>query len=99
MRFLAIVVLTCFVTFGGAPSADGPQRSRPLKWSSKPWDIAISPEGEPGDRLIVTGRVFGEVDSVPVRGIRVIAYQADWRGLYTRPGEDSLRLSAPRGSW
>jgi hypothetical protein len=65
-----------------------------LSWSPKPWDIAISP-GEPGDRLIVTGRVFGENDSVPAGGIRIFAYQADWRGLYTLPGEDSLppRLS------
>lgn len=47
--------------------------------------------GEPGDRLIVTGRAFGENDSLPARGIRISAYHADGRGLYTRPGEDSLR--------
>lgn len=91
MRFLAILALAGLVLSGGASSADGPQKSRPLKWSPKPWDIALSPAGEPGDRLIVTGRVFGENDSVPARGIRIFAYHADWRGLYTRPGEDSLR--------
>ncbi len=91
MRFLAILALACLVTSGGAPSADGPQQTRPRKWSPKPWDVAISPEGEPGDRLIVTGRVFGENDSLPAHGIRIFAYQADWRGLYTRPGADSLR--------
>ena len=91
MGFLVILALACLVTSGGGTSADAPQKSKPRKWSPKPWDIAISPEGEPGDRLIVTGRVFGENDSLPARGIRIFAYQADWRGLYTRPGEDSLR--------
>ena len=99
MGFLAILALACLVTSGGAPSAGGPQPSRLPKWSPKPWDIAISPEGEPGDRLIVTGRVFGENDSVPARGIRVFAYQADWRGLYTRPGEDSLRARLSGTLW
>lgn len=97
VRSLAIVALACLVASGGAPSADGPQESKPRRWTPKPWDIPlpwdipISPAGEPGDRLVVTGRVFGENDSLPARGIRVFAYQADWRGLYTRPGEDSLR--------
>lgn len=91
---LAILALACLVGSGGAPFADGRKPSRP-PWRLKPWDITISPAGEPGDRLIVTGRVFGENDSVPARGIRVFAYQADWQGLYTPPGEDSLppRLS------
>ncbi len=78
------------VSSGGTPATDA-KKAQPPKWSPKPWDIAISPMGEIGDRLLVTGRVFGENDSVPAPGIRVFAYQADWRGLYTRPGEDSLR--------
>ena len=95
MRLLASFALACLVASGGAPSEGGPKQSRPLSWSPKPWDIAISPKGEPGDQLIVTGRVFGENDSLPTRGIRIFAYQADWRGLYTLPGKDSLppRLS------
>jgi hypothetical protein len=85
-----MVLIVCLLGSAGS-SADGPRKSRPAPWSPKPWKIVISHEGEPGDRLIVSGRVFGKNDSMPARGIRVLAYQADWRGLYTLPGEDSLR--------
>ena len=99
-RFLPILTLACVVSFGAMSFADSPRGSRPPVWSPKPpWDIAISPKGEPGDRLVVTGRAFGDNDSVPARGLRVFAYQADWRGLYTRPGEDSLRQRLSGTLW
>jgi protocatechuate 3,4-dioxygenase beta subunit len=44
----------------------------------------IAPEGEPGDPLVVTGRVFG-ADGKPRKGVIVYAYHTNAKGIYPPP--------------
>ncbi len=47
------------------------------------WEARLSPPGEPGDPLEVTGTVFAPDGEHSVAGIVVYAYHTDARGLYT----------------
>jgi protocatechuate 3,4-dioxygenase beta subunit len=58
--------------------------------------VLAGPE-EPGDRLVVTGRVLAE-GGAPVAGARVLAYHADASGLYTRGPRDDPREARLKGT-
>jgi protocatechuate 3,4-dioxygenase beta subunit len=53
--------------------------------SSPPSRIRIAPAGEPGERLVLTGRVVG-ADGAPRAGIEIDAYHTDAKGLYRPDG-------------
>lgn len=44
--------------------------------------LHLTPEGEPGRRLLVTGRVFSEDGATPLPGITIDVHQTDARGHY-----------------
>jgi protocatechuate 3,4-dioxygenase beta subunit len=75
-----------------------------LVFAKLPPRVQIAPPNEPGQRLVITGHVFG-ADGKP-RRVMLYAYHTDARGLY-RPdgsvqGEPRLRgtlLTAPDGSY
>lgn len=46
--------------------------------------VDICGPDEPGERLVISGRVFGPDGETPVPGIIVYAYQTDATGHYTR---------------
>lgn len=49
----------------------------------------IAPDGEPGQRLVLEGRVLGPDGHSPAAGVTVYAYQADAKGRYSaQPGPD-----------
>jgi protocatechuate 3,4-dioxygenase beta subunit len=56
----------------------------------------VAPEAEPGEPLIVAGRVFASDGRTPKEGMTVHVYQTDASGRYDRPGSGSAapRLSA-----
>ena len=47
-----------------------------------PWSVTIAGKSEPGERLILTGTVFGGDDGKPREGVTVYAYHTDARGFY-----------------
>jgi protocatechuate 3,4-dioxygenase beta subunit len=47
-----------------------------------PWSATIAAKSEPGERLILTGTVFGGEDGKPREGVTVYAYHTDARGHY-----------------
>jgi protocatechuate 3,4-dioxygenase beta subunit len=52
------------------------------------WRAAIPPPGEPGERMILTGRVVKPDGKTPAAGVVVYAYHTNARGVYpTRGGE------------
>lgn len=65
------------------------QRERPKNLSSQ---ARIAPADEPGEPLIVHGRVYQVDGTTPVAGAIVFAYQTDATGVYHRPGERGWRL-------
>lgn len=46
-----------------------------------PWSATIADKSEPGERMILTGTVFGD-DGKPREGVTVYAYHTDERGHY-----------------
>ena len=66
------------------------QQARPASLSST---ARIAPTSEPGDPLVIRGRLFN-VDGSPAPGAIVFAYHTDQGGLYDKPenGPHSWRL-------
>jgi protocatechuate 3,4-dioxygenase beta subunit len=54
-----------------------------------PSKITIAANEEPGERLIVTGQVFGPDGKTPLAGASVYVYHTDARGLYTPETNDN----------
>ena len=52
-----------------------------------PSSIVIAPNEEPGERLIVTGRVTA--GGKPLAGVSIYAFHADAEGRYTKDGSNS----------
>jgi protocatechuate 3,4-dioxygenase beta subunit len=61
--------------------------------ANAPSKIVIAPVGEPGEALVVTGRVFGPDNKTPVKGASIYVYHTDVRGYYS--GE-TTNSSTPR---
>jgi protocatechuate 3,4-dioxygenase beta subunit len=64
------------------------QKERPATLSSV---ARIAPASEPGEPLVVHGRVVAEDGKSPVGGAIVFAYHTDRAGLYDRPGSPPHR--------
>jgi|SRR6185369_9787798 protocatechuate 3,4-dioxygenase, beta subunit len=54
-----------------------------------PSKVTVAPKEELGERLIVTGRVFGPDGKTPLAGASVYVYHTDAKGLYTPETNDS----------
>ena len=54
-----------------------------------PSKITIAAKEEPGERLIVTGQVFGPDGKTPLAGASVYVYHTDAKGLYTPDTNDN----------
>ncbi len=65
------------------------QRERPKNLTSR---ARIAPASEPGEPLVVHGRVYRADGTTPVAGAVVLAYQTDATGVYHRAGESGWRL-------
>jgi protocatechuate 3,4-dioxygenase beta subunit len=66
---------------GACGDCAGPYEGMPATFSSV---SRIAPAGEPGDPLVVTGRVLGP-DGKPRRGVIVYAYHTNAQGIYPPP--------------
>jgi len=51
--------------------------------------VTIAAREEPGERLIVTGQVFGPDGKTPLAGASVYVYHTDAKGLYTPETNDN----------
>lgn len=61
--------------------------------STAPAKALLAPKEEPGDRLVVNGRILAADGKTPVAGASIYVYQTDKLGIYSRPVDDSR---APR---
>lgn len=78
ISLLAIISLSLFT------SAQAPQVAE----KNAPSKITINSKDEPGERLIVSGKVFGPDGKTPLAGASVYVYHTDAKGLYT-PGPNN----------
>jgi protocatechuate 3,4-dioxygenase beta subunit len=54
-----------------------------------PAKASIAPKDEPGERLVVSGRVFAADGKTPLSDASIYVYQTDKTGIYSRPVNDS----------
>ncbi len=66
----------------GEPGSQGTEKNAPAR-------VRLAPEAEPGERLIVAGRVFGPDGRTPLAGVSIYVYQTDKDGIYSKPVNDS----------
>lgn len=53
------------------------------------WTTTISPESEPGERLVVTGTVFEKDGKTPATNMLVYAYHTNIEGIYPKRGDET----------
>ncbi|PWT95400.1 MAG: protocatechuate 3,4-dioxygenase [Blastocatellia bacterium] len=69
---------------------NGKSFATPAKTTVGTWRAQIAADNEPGERLVVSGRIFAPDGSTPMEGITLYVYQTDATGIYsaTTPGDN-----------
>lgn len=71
----------CGVTEGARPRATSASSETGAENYS--WQSEIVTKDEPGERLVVSGRIFGADGRTPIEGALLYVYHTDARGLYS----------------
>jgi len=82
MKLIGLLTI-CLLSFIAATQA--PQ----IAEKDAPSKITIAAKEEPGERLIVTGQLFGSDGKTPLAGASVYVYHTDAKGLYTPDTNDN----------
>jgi len=80
---LNVLPMICLLSF--TVCAQAPQVAE----KDAPSKVAIAAKEESGERLIVTGQVFGPDGKTPLAGASVYVYHTDAKGLYTPETNDN----------
>lgn len=99
LPFLPLAAASCAktgdVSASGAPVAPVAAPQGECEWCGAAdaprelsWRADVVPEGEPGERLIVSGTVFRPDGVTPAAGVLVYTYNTDARGYYRRTDGD-----------
>ena len=89
MKLIGLLMI-CLLSF--TVCAQAPQVAE----KDAPSKITVASKEEPGERLIVTGQVFGPDGKTPLSGASVYVYHTDAKGLYS-PGTNDNRNPRLRG--
>jgi protocatechuate 3,4-dioxygenase beta subunit len=68
---------------GRGPRALADSKSAEKETAGLSWKTVLTPAGEPGTPLLVTGRVFAADGKTTVEGVTLHVYHTDMRGLYS----------------
>ncbi|HUO85883.1 MAG TPA: hypothetical protein VM617_00715 [Thermoanaerobaculia bacterium] len=88
----AVAAAALLALAAGAVVCSGGPASRGLPGEDAPSSIVLAPPEEPGEPLVVRGRVFAPDGETPVPGVVVYVYQTDAEGHYSH----SPRRTPPR---
>ena len=66
-----------------------PAQAPQVAEKNAPSKIAVAAKAEPGERLTVTGSVYGSDGKTPLSGVSVYVYHTDAKGLYTPENNDN----------
>jgi hypothetical protein len=84
-----LVAISLLLTWAGEAPAQ--PRGDTVAPADAPWSAPMTPEGEPGEPLVVEGTVTG-AGGEPLAGVSVFAYQTDAAGNYSEVGNRRPRL-------
>lgn len=96
-RFLLAAALVLpLAILAGLPSARTDRVPLPeCEWCGAPeapaklsWDLRIAPDEEPGELLVLTGRVWQADGKTPAAGILLYAYHTNRKGIYPKRGDE-----------
>ena len=93
MKTITILLVLLFSQLCSAQPLQSPQPPS----GELPWQITVTPPGEPGEPLIVSGTVFDSDGVTPLAGIPIYVYQTDVKGFYTPENATDSRNSRLRG--
>ena len=82
MKIIGLLML-CLISL--TVCAQAPQVAQ----KDAPSKTVITTKEEPGERIVVTGKVFGTDGKTPLAGASVYVYHTDAKGLYTPDTNDS----------
>lgn len=77
-----------FVAMAGAQETQGTPETQAADIAS--WKIVIAPAGEPGERMVISGTVYGPDGKTPFQGVQIMVYHTDAKGYYAK-GSNSPR--------
>lgn len=86
-RTIAIASLIAILALG-ADSAGAQDRGDCQGKEAETWSITIAGPDEPGQRMVVEGRVLESDGTTPVAGATVFVFHTDDEGYYSRGGMD-----------
>jgi protocatechuate 3,4-dioxygenase beta subunit len=82
------VLTASIVAILAAASADAQRQTSCHEQEATASTVRIASEDEPGERMVVFGRVLAGQDRVPVAGAKVLAFHTDAQGYYSPGGMD-----------
>lgn len=68
---------------GRSPRALAGSKSDGKETAGLSWKTVLTPAGEPGTPLLVSGRIYAADGKTPVEGVTLHVYHTDARGLYS----------------
>ncbi|HYE16063.1 MAG TPA: hypothetical protein VD968_16610, partial [Pyrinomonadaceae bacterium] len=80
--FSAYHLLGCSAR-GGGPVAQLQHSGSAAEPEKLSYSAVLTQEGEPGEPLVVSGRIFAPDGKTPVEGVTLYVYHTDARGLYS----------------
>jgi protocatechuate 3,4-dioxygenase, beta subunit len=89
MKALQFTLITLLLSCYSLQAPKVAEKTAPAK-------ITVAPKSEPGERLIVTGKVT-DVEGKPIAGASVYVYHTDNRGYYSSEVNDDNRNPRLRG--
>lgn len=63
------------------------------------WQTVLTPKDEPGEPLLVSGRIFGPDGKTPAAGLTLYVYHTDNRGLYSEEDGDGREPNPRLKGW
>ncbi len=87
MKRITILLITFWALGCSAPTSGYFAQSPTVADKNAQWKITVAPKDEPGERLVVTGKVFAE-DGKPLAGVSVYVYHTDVKGSYSETNDN-----------
>jgi len=95
LKAFILGVCIFFVTIAAAQGQQETQEEQEADSAS--WKIVIAPATEPGERMIISGTVFGPDSKTPFQDVQVMVYHTDAKGYYAK-GSNSPRNARLKGT-